>query len=273
MSVTKILSPAKVNLGLWLVGKRSDGYHNILTVFHAIDLCDEIEIREGPLRIETSTGIPQEENLVFKALTELQRRLGRDIELSIYINKRIPVGAGLGGGSSNVATVLREVNRIMGEPLSEEELIEIAGAVSSDAPFFFGGGTALGMGRGDVLRKVDDLELDITLLVPNVEASTRIVYSAVKERHLTPNIKPEDVLDILREGRYEALENRLGEIASEMYPEIGEVVRFLEHLGLKALVSGSGSAVFYIGKLTPEVEAGAKLRGWKVFETKSWLGV
>ncbi|MDQ7082717.1 MAG: hypothetical protein Q9N34_07000 [Aquificota bacterium] len=92
-------------------------------------------------------------------------------------------------------------------------------------------------------------------------------------KHLTPDIKPEDVLEMLREGRYEALENRLGEIACEMYPEIGEAVRFLEHLGLKALVSGSGSAVFYIGSITPEVETGARLRGWKVFETKSWLGV
>ncbi|MDQ7082716.1 MAG: hypothetical protein Q9N34_06995 [Aquificota bacterium] len=173
MSVTKILSPAKVNLGLWLVGKRSDGYHDILTVFHAIDLCDEIEIREGPLRVETSTGIPQEENLVFKALAELQRRPGAEPgALSIYINKKIPVGAGLGGGSSNVASVLKEVNRIIGEPLSEEELIEIGGMCSSDVPFFFRGGTALGMGRGDILEEIDRLELEITLLVPNVEAST-----------------------------------------------------------------------------------------------------
>ncbi|EDP74946.1 4-(cytidine 5'-diphospho)-2-C-methyl-D-erythritol kinase [Hydrogenivirga sp. 128-5-R1-1] len=270
--ISRALSPAKVNLGLWVLGKRSDGYHDILTLFHAIDLCDEILIEEGPFRVETNTGIPMEENLVYRALVEFQRRTGREVEYRIYISKKIPEGSGLGGGSSNVATVLKEINRLEGDLLPEEEISEIAGSVSSDAPFFVKGGTQLGAGRGDVLRELENLELDITLVIPRVKASTPEVYSRFREEHFT-DVNPEEVISMVMEGRYELLENKLGELACEVYPEIGEVVRFIEHLGFKALVSGSGSAVFYIGKPTKELVAGARLRGWSVFETKSWLGV
>jgi len=270
--VSKVLSPAKVNLGLWVFGKREDGYHEILTLFHAIDLCDEVFIGEGAFRVETSTGIPMEENFVYKALVEYQRRTGREINYRIHINKRIPEGSGLGGGSSNVATLLKEINRLEGDLLPEEELLEIAGLVSSDAPFFVKGGTQLGTGRGNVLKKLEDLRLDITLVVPQVKASTPEVYSRLREEHFT-SMNPEEAVAIVEEGKYELLENKLGELACEIYPEIGEVVRFIEHLGFKALVSGSGSAVFYIGKPTRELVHGARLRGWKVFETKSWLGV
>ncbi|RLJ69790.1 4-diphosphocytidyl-2-C-methyl-D-erythritol kinase [Hydrogenivirga caldilitoris] len=271
--LAKVSSPAKINLGLWILGKRSDGYHDILTLYHAIDLCDEVRIEEGPFRVETSTGIPMEENLVYRALAEFERRVGREIELSVFINKNIPEGAGLGGGSSNVATVLKEVNRLMGELLGEDELMEIAGIISSDAPFFFRGGTQIGRGRGEILEEIEPIELDVTLLIPSVKASTRKVYSLVREEDLTPQMSPEKLVSLIREGRYELLENKLGEIACSLYPEIGEAVRFVEHLGFKALVSGSGSAVFYIGKPTPELETGARLRGWKVVKAKSWLGV
>jgi len=105
----RVLSPAKLNLGLWLLGKRSDGYHEIFTIYHAIDLFDEILIEDGPLSIETSTGIPMEENLVYKAIKLMENRLGEEINFRIYIQKNIPEGAGLGGGSSNVASVLKAI--------------------------------------------------------------------------------------------------------------------------------------------------------------------
>lgn len=254
------------------MGKRPDGFHEILTLFHAIDLCDEIVIKEGPLDVRTSTGIPMEENLVYKALLEFGRRSGEQIEFSVFIHKRIPEGSGLGGGSSNVAAVLKAVNELLGNPLEQEELVEIAGKVSSDAPFFFWGGTALGRGRGEVIERLEPLELKITLILPSVKSSTREVYSRVREEHFS-RVDVEKFLEALKEGRFEVLENRLGELASEIYPEVGEVVRFFRFLGLKPLVSGSGSAVFYIGDPPPELVKGARLRGWRVVETKSWLGV
>ncbi len=271
--MVKILSPAKVNLGLWILGKRPDGYHEILTVFHVIDLCDEVYIKEGPLDVQTNTGIPKEENLVYRALLEFGRRIGEEPGFSVFIQKNIPESAGLGGGSSNVATVLKEVNRLMGYPLGEEELRDIALSVSSDAPLFFTKGTAIGRGRGEILEEIEPFNFEITLVVPSVRSSTRRVYSAVREEHFSCDICVEKILEAIREGKFELLENKLGEIACELYPEIGEVVRFLQHLGFKPLVSGSGSAVFYIGSPTPELEWGARLRGWKVLRARSWLGV
>ncbi len=270
----RLLSPAKVNLGLWILGKRPDGYHEILTVFQSVSFFDEIYVKEGPLTVQTSTGIPPEKNLVYRALVEFSKRTGEDVELSVFIKKNIPEGSGLGGGSSNVGTVLRAVNELAGSPLSEEELSEIAGSVSSDAPFFLKCGTAVGRGRGEAVESVEPLNLDVTIVIPKVSSSTRRVYSAVREEHITTEqVDIGKVLGALKEGEVQLLENRLGEIACELYPEVGEVVRFLRHLGQKPLVSGSGSAVFYIGKATPELRRGAQLRGWKVVETKSWPGV
>ena len=269
----RLFSPAKINLGLWVRGRRPDGFHEIATVFHTIDLGDEIFVEEGPLCVRTSSGIPMEENLVYKALLEFGARLGSVPELSVYIKKNVPEGAGLGGGSSNVATVLRVANELLGKPMSEEELMDVAASVSSDAPFFFIGGTALGTGRGEVLRKLKPLKLTITLVLPSVRSSTARVYSALHERHFSPNVDPDEIAKAVEEGRYEFLRNDLGELACVLYPEIGEVVRFLEHIGLRPLVSGSGSAVFYIGKPSAELRLGAKLRGWKVIEVRSWLGV
>ncbi len=267
------LSPAKINLGLWLKDKRPDGFHEILTLFHTIDLCDEIYIKEGPLRVSTSSGIPQEENLVYKALIEFWRATGIFPEVSIHIIKRIPEGAGLGGGSSNVAVCLKAVNDMTGRPLNLEELAQLAGKISSDAPFFILGGTAVGEGRGEKLTPLTHLELEVTLIIPRVKCSTKKVYSQVKVEDLRKDITREYVIKLVQDGSLDRLENRLGDIACNLYPEVGEVVRFLRYLGYKPLVSGSGSAVFYIGVPSPEVELGARLRGWRVIRARSWLGV
>ncbi len=269
----RLLSPAKLNLGLWILGKRSDGYHEIITVYHTVDLFDEITIKEGPLRVETSTGIPQEENLVYKALRLMEELLGEEIKFSVYIQKNIPVGAGLGGGSSNVANVLKAVNELLGKPLSFEELSSLAGCVSSDAPFFLYGGTAIGRGKGEIIQPVDHLDLEFTLFYPNFSVSTREVYSKVSERELTKGLDVDKILDCIGKGEFEALENKLGEISARTFPQVGEVVRYLEFMGYRPMVSGSGSCVYVIGRTSEEVKRGASLRGWLVFEVKSWHGV
>ncbi|MCX8060777.1 MAG: 4-diphosphocytidyl-2C-methyl-D-erythritol kinase, partial [Aquificaceae bacterium] len=125
-ALVRVLSPAKLNLGLWLLGKRPDGYHEIFTLYHAVNLFDEITLWEGELSVQTSTGIPMEENLVYKALRLMERQIGKDIKVSVYIQKNIPEGAGLGGGSSNVAVVLKAVNQLLGEPMSVRELQALA---------------------------------------------------------------------------------------------------------------------------------------------------
>ncbi|MCX7990354.1 MAG: 4-(cytidine 5'-diphospho)-2-C-methyl-D-erythritol kinase, partial [Aquificaceae bacterium] len=242
--IKRLLSPAKLNLGLWLLGKRPDSYHEVFTIYHTINLFDEVFIEEGPLKVETSTDIPMEENLVYKAISSLERRLGKSVNLRIYIRKNIPEGAGLGGGSSNAAVVLKAVNELLGSPLSLEELSEVVGEVSSDAPFFLLGGSAIGRGRGELLQKVDLPSMVFTLLHPGVKCSTAHVYRHVSQEMLTGEIEGDKIIDCLKAGDFSLLENRLGELAGELYPEVGEVLRFLRSLGLQALVSGSGSSVF-----------------------------
>lgn len=266
----KLLSPAKINLGLWLLGKRPDGYHEIFTIFQTVNLFDEVYIEEGPLRVETSTGIPMEQNLVYRALKLMEKTLDRELHFSVYIEKRIPEGGGLGGGSSNVAVVLKAVNELLGHPLDEEELKRIASEVSSDAPFFLLGGSAVGRGRGDMLEKIELPPMVFTLIYPGVKCSTAYVYSMVREEMLTKHIDSDKIIDCLRVGDYSLLENRLGELAGELYPQVGEVLRFLRSLGMKALVSGSGSSVFAVGEPTEEVELACRARGWKLYRVESY---
>lgn len=269
----RLLSPAKVNLGLWLLGKRDDGYHEIFTIYHTVSLFDEVFIREGPLRVETSNNIPQEENLVYRALRLMEKRLGKELELSVYICKNIPQGAGLGGGSSNCAVVLKAVNDLLGKPLSTEELEEIVKSVSSDGVFFLYGGTAVGRGRGDIVEPIKHIDLKLTLIYPNVQAHTGRVYSMVKDASLTPDLDSDKIIQSVLEGKFEVLENRLGALAMEIFPEMREVYRFVEYLGYKPMISGSGSCIFYIGEASQEVQKAALLRGWKLYQVKSYDGV
>lgn len=269
----KLLSPAKVNLGLWLLGKRDDGYHEIFTIYHAVSLFDEVFIKEGPLKVETSNNIPQEENFVYKALKLMERRLGKELEFSIYIRKNIPQGAGLGGGSSNCAVVLKAINDLLGKPLGTEELEEILKGVSSDGVFFLYGGTAAGRGKGDIVEPIKHIDLKITLIYPNVQAHTGRVYSMVRDASLTPDLDSDKIIQSVLEGRFEVLENHLGALAMEIFPEMREVYRFVEYLGHRPMISGSGSCIFYVGEASQEVKKGALLRGWKLYQVKSYDGV
>lgn len=266
----RVLSPAKLNLGLWLLGKRSDGYHEIFTIYHTIGMFDEIFIGEGPLMVETSTGIPMEKNLVYKAMRMMEERLGKELDFQVYIHKNIPEGAGLGGGSSNVATVMKNLNELLGSPFTFEELLSMAAEVSSDAPFFLMGGSAIGRGRGEILEKIELPPMTFTLIHPKVSCSTSHVYSHVSENLLTRSFEGYKIVDYLKAGDFSLLENKLGELAADLYPEVGEVLRFLRGLGLRALVSGSGSTVYYVGEPRPEVCLACQLRGWRLHSVESY---
>ncbi len=265
----EILSPAKLNLGLWILGKREDGYHEIFTIFQAINLFDRIWIKEGPLRVETSNGIPQEENLVYKALKLMERVLGKEIEVQVFIEKNIPIGSGLGGGSSNVAVVLKAVNERLGNPLSFDQLLNIASMVSSDAPFFLYGGSAIGRGKGDKIEPIKLPTFRFVVIYPEVQVSTKMIYSLVTSKELTPDLNSDKIVDCIRKGEFEVLSNELGKVCAEAVPQVGEVLRFLANLGYRALVSGSGSAVFFVGELDDKLRRACQLRGWRVYQVES----
>ncbi len=269
----KVKSYAKVNLGLWVLGKRPDGYHEIFTIFHEIDLHDDIEISEGPPKVETfPVKIPQEENLVWKGLKLMENMIGKKLEFSVKIRKRIPLGGGLGGGSSNLAYTLKAVNELLNEPLSEGELKKLVSNISSDGPFFLLGGTAVGRGRGEILEPLEHLSLKLTLVVPKVTVSTGKVYSSLKESDFSNPPPLEDLLDSIVRGG-DLLENRLGDVACRLYPQVGEVVEFLKEMGKKPLVSGTGASVFFLGEAQKELIEGATQKGWKVIKCISRPGV
>lgn len=191
MSETKLTinAFAKINLGLRVLGKRPDGYHEIETVFQSIDLYDTltVEPNEEPgihLEIASSWALPPErENLVYRAAELVLSRFSLDRGVRILLEKRIPVGAGLGGGSSDAAATLVALNKLFRLRLSDIELHELALQVGSDVPYFLVGGLCRGRGRGELLEKLPErfTEHSFVLVVPNSALSTAEVYRQYDE--------------------------------------------------------------------------------------------
>lgn len=269
-----ILSPAKINIGLWITGKRVDNYHNIYSYIHKISLYDKIYIKPSYfLKIKTSSpNVPEgEENIVFKAVKTFENYTGIEANFDIFIEKNIPVGSGLGGGSSNAAAVLNFLNKHFEYPLTEEELIKIGSYVGSDVPFFFKKGLVKVRGKGDILEETGfSFSEDIFIIYPSVESKTSEIYSKVNLQMLT---KEEDLFKIDSllgefEKFLEKIENTLGKLAAENYPQIKEVLNSLEYLGFKGYITGTGSAVFIVGKPSEDVLKICRVKGWKLFEAK-----
>jgi len=174
---------AKINLFLRVLGRREDGFHEIETLFQCIDLHDTLTIsrrdEQGGMKLICDD--PQlpcdESNLALRAAREFAQRSGIKLGLEIRLEKKIPVAAGLGGGSSDAAASLRALNQMTCEPLSEAELLEAAAELGSDVPYFLLGGTALGKGRGEELTSLDDTPvMNLVLLVPNLSISAASAY-------------------------------------------------------------------------------------------------
>lgn len=270
-------SYGKVNIGLWITGKRTDGYHDLFTFMHTIDLNDRIYIKKSyTSRVDTSLNDPSlvnENNLVYRAIKEFENLTGKKGNFSVFIEKNIPLGSGLGGGSSNAAAVLNFLNEHFGYPLSKEDMLGIAKKVGADVPFFLDGGFALAQGIGDILTPIDKrYNLEIFIVYPNIKSETKLIYSKVDSEILTQKEKLNIIFNLQKEYGLERLlevaENSLGDIAKKIYPQIGEVIRFLEYQGYRAHVSGSGSSVYCFGKPSKSIVDGCKVRNWKLIKTK-----
>lgn len=185
-------SYAKINIGLKIVGKRADGYHDIETIFKIISLSDTISVEKNDQQtvrlFSQQTTIPLDEsNIAAKAVRLLEAETGRKIGADIHIEKSIPIGAGLGGGSSNGACVLTEVNKLYELGISESKLMDLGSQLGSDVPFFVGfllgkGSTALGKGRGEILEYFAwDLTEKIVLVYPNIAIPTPWAYQNFKK--------------------------------------------------------------------------------------------
>lgn len=237
----RIRACAKVNLGLRVLGKRPDGYHEIDTVLQSIDLCDHITLaprRDDEISLEMvpDLGIPPDANLALRAARLLAERTGLPTGVRILLEKEIPVGAGLGGGSSDAAAVLRGLNALFGLGLDTEALLDLGAGLGSDVPFFLIGGRCRARGRGERLRRmpVPDAEHAqiYVLLVPRFSLSAREVYEAFDR------LQPE-ALD-------SPYPNDLEGSALALRPELGAVREFLKGAAAPFGLSGSGPTYFAV---------------------------
>jgi len=262
----RVRTPAKINLFLRVLGLRADGYHDIETLFQAIDLYDEIIVREtnADPRIEVQ-GHPEletEENLAMRAVRWMERETGERFSVTLSLTKRIPVAAGLGGGSSDAAATLKALTLLYNPKFDEEALHRGAVELGADVAFFLEGGTAMGEGLGEQLTPVMlSVDYGLVLVNPGFAVSTGRVYREFASTLTTPR-REGTLWHVLRECRdpRELLENDLQRIAEKSHPEIREVRRAVEQAGARpTLMSGSGPTVFGIAE--PDTEHLRRIKG------------
>jgi 4-diphosphocytidyl-2-C-methyl-D-erythritol kinase len=247
---------AKINLSLEIKAKRADGFHEVQTILQALDLSDHLAFasRRGPFQISCSTpGVPTDRtNLVWRAAQRLWQAGGRDGEprdVAVTLTKRIPMEAGLGGGSSDAAAALLALRRVWKLRTSDEELFGIGAGLGSDVPYFFVGGTALGLGRGEEVYPLADLpRWWVVLIIPPFGIATADAYEWLDERRArTADAAQTRYLPGTWLGRRVPLVNDLERAVNDRHPVIGTLIERLSKLdAVMAAMSGSGSTVFGI---------------------------
>jgi 4-diphosphocytidyl-2-C-methyl-D-erythritol kinase len=255
----KKLSPAKVNLYLEVLGKRSDGYHDIKTLMQRISLCDEMffaPVDHGITIHCPDSSLPEDENnIVFRAARTFLSDACTQMGIQVTIKKNIPLAAGLGGGSSNAATTLMALNEILHFPYTTSQLMKMASTLGADVPFFIFEKTAWGTGIGDQLTAVEDFPpLCFVIINPSFEISTKMVYDnfnfrLTKEPIEYKSFDLSSIEDVAR-GLYNDLET----VSIHFYPVLQQLKDLLLMEGASgALMSGSGPTVF--GIFTEEEKA------------------
>ncbi len=263
---------AKINLGLKVLNRRPDGFHDILSVFQTVDLSDALVFEPGDageleVACESDEIPPGPGNLVYRAVQALRdaRPLRNGPGVRILLRKQIPVGAGLGGGSSDAATVLRVLNREWELELSHAELWEIALGLGSDVGFFLRDGTAIVSGRGDEVRYAAwDGDYAYLLVHPGFQVSTRWAYESLRIR-LTRDSRYVTFLDSVGRGSklhpaalLNCLENDFLSLVASTHPEVRELLDMLASAGaLAGSLSGSGSTLYGVFDAVPRAEEAA----------------
>lgn len=282
------LAPAKVNWTLEVLGRRPDGYHEVRTVLQTVDLCDWVKVSPasslelavtGPGGEAVLAELPTGENLAYRAAALLRDHTGEStLAARIALEKAVPVGAGLGGGSSDAAATLRALDRLWGLALPPVELARLGAQLGSDVPFFLSGGTALARGRGDEIETLPDIpERRLLLVVPRRRraAKTGAMYAALRPEHFSSGEASERLASVIGNGSPPAdddLCNAFGAVAAEVLPESAVAAGLCRDLGLRRHLAGSGPAQFVL--LQPDVDAAslreaASAAGLDVFEART----
>lgn len=267
---------AKINLGLSVTSKRADGYHNLETLFYPIELEDALEVVENGIdacRLFL-TGVPvggdQESNLVVKAYRRLQQRF-HIAGVDIYLHKVIPSGAGMGGGSSDAAFMLKMLRELFSLPISDSELEAIAQELGADCPFFIRNEPVFAQGTGNLFSPVQ-LSLKgyaIVVIKPKVSVPTKDAFSQIVP--MVPSLSIREVVKMDLANWRELLVNDFEKSVFDLYPEIAQVKADLYQLGaIYASMSGSGSAVF--GLFRADQVVGADLLSQRFADCFIWQG-
>ncbi|MDI9514308.1 MAG: 4-(cytidine 5'-diphospho)-2-C-methyl-D-erythritol kinase [Clostridiaceae bacterium] len=254
MKEITVKTPAKINLSLDVTGKRQDGYHNLEMIMQSISLYDLVTVEKRRSGLSIQCDFPHtpndSRNIAWKAAAAFMAEYPENGGVRIVLEKSIPVSAGLAGGSTNAAGVLKAMNRLYGEPFSEVKLVDIARRIGADVPFCLRGGTALARGIGDELVPLPDFAgVRVIVVKPSFPVSTRWVYKNLNldelgERPNTLNliaaIEEMDVLSLAR-----GMRNVLESVTVKAHGEISRIIdEFLKLGALGSRMSGSGSAVF-----------------------------
>lgn len=234
-------SPAKLNLFLHITGRRSNGYHELQSIFQLIDLYDWLEFEQTDdlmVQIEGLASVDLENNLIYRASQILKPYATRETGLKIHLEKNIPMGAGLGGGSSNAATTLLVVNQLWQCGLSIEQLAELGVKLGADVPIFVHGRNAWAEGIGEDLTFIDLDQKKFIVLKPDCFISTQLLFSQKKLTRDTKTstfcayqIKPSD------------FRNNFEPLARSLYAEVDEAMQYLDQFGT-AKLTGTGACVF-----------------------------
>jgi 4-diphosphocytidyl-2-C-methyl-D-erythritol kinase len=265
----RYLAPAKLNLFLHITGRRPDGYHNLETVFQLVDLCDELSInpradgsilRDPPPGDPLLASLPDEEDLTVRAARMLQKASGTKQGASIHVVKRIPAGGGLGGGSSDAATVLLALNELWGLDWSAVRLAELGLALGSDVPVFVHARNAFAAGRGEVLSPIELPPRWFLIVQPPVAVATRDIFNAPELTRDTPPLR-------IRALPADGGRNDCEPAVRVRHPEVAKVLDRLAPWGGR--LTGTGACVFVSADSRAAAEAIAaalppELRRWVV---------
>ena len=269
-------SYAKINLSLDVLGKMDNGYHNVKMVMQTVSLFDLVTICQSRQGISISTNLPflpiDENNIAYKAAKEFFDYTGIKSGVDIDISKRIPVGAGLAGGSSNAAAVLKSMNKLFKTGLSLKELCSIGVNLGADVPYCILGGTRLAEGIGEKLSPLPKMpECSILLVKPAFSVSTKSVYEKIDLHQNYPHPDTEGLINGLHNGSLHEISasmcNVLEEVCLSDYPVLMQAKKELCELGaIKSQMSGSGPTIFGIFEKYEDA-ANAKKVLWRKYKT------
>ncbi len=259
---------AKVNLTLDVLGKRPDGYHDILSIMRTVDIYDTVEISLKNEGIELTTSLdflPTDKgNIAYRAAEAVISESGIKTGAKIHITKNIPCGAGMGGGSADGAAVLVLLNMLLGSPLADERLLDIGAKIGADIPFCIMCGTCVAEGIGEKLTRVNAKNtIPVVVVKPEISISTPLMYKKLDERKIKKRPDTPAMITALEYGDLkrtaELLYNVMEEPAAEEHPVIREIKdKMINRGALGSIMTGSGSAVFGIFSTRNEADLCAK---------------